>query len=161
VTRHVRLLAAGVCLAAALLSGCARDLKLGGNQTEVLEGVYAFHNTLLTYRHIPSVDPLLRDVVSNRLQCYEQNVNYLSRIRECRKGYLLDIVLVARQHVKSIPLLGNFSVCLEFCPIMYSICNGEMKDSGRDCIEHEIKCVDYCMDHYWRGAVPPMDRRAW
>jgi len=33
--------------------------------------------------------------------------------------------------------------------------NGEEERSEAECIEMEVRCIEYCLDQYWRGGTFP------
>ena len=104
----------------------------------------------------------LSKIVNNRMNCYNKESDLSTRIEECRKDYIREIVFSARKGLKSVPMLGDFVLCIRYCPIIYAMCIGDenIKDS-EDCVGQEVQCIDYCFDNYWRGGNPPKERRAW
>lgn len=97
----------------------------------------------------------LKAVVKRRNDCYGSLSNISSRLTICRKRYLYDILSLARQNIKSSPTLGKFMLCVRECPLAYSMCEGtEHKevDINSECTVEEVKCIESCLDLYWRGT---------
>tara|TARA_B100000614_G_scaffold259483_1_gene284175 strand:- start:276 stop:797 length:522 start_codon:yes stop_codon:yes gene_type:complete len=93
-------------------------------------------------------------VVSERNDCYRGLSNLSARLSVCRKQYLTDILALARQNIKSSPSMGKFLLCVQECPLSYSMCRGTVTDEvdpDADCTLNEVKCIEGCLDLYWRG----------
>ena len=100
----------------------------------------------------------LAEIIRERMKCYSENPMALDRVRECRKQYVLQIVELCRDRILSAPMLGNAILCFQYCPISNAVCRGDDIDSPSvDCIPMESKCIEYCLDLYWRGGdYPPV-----
>ena len=97
----------------------------------------------------------LKAVATARNDCYGGLSKISSRLKTCRKSYLSDILALARQNIKSAPDLGKFILCIQDCPLAYSMCQGEEfneTDDDSECIVKEVQCIESCLDRYWRGA---------
>lgn len=96
----------------------------------------------------------LEKIVEARLDCYLDEQGYDGRLQECRNNYLTATIAMARQKVPAAPLLGNFILCIQDCPISHAICAGEHSyNNGVDCVAIESRCLEHCLDLYWRGGV--------
>lgn len=97
----------------------------------------------------------LRAVVTARNECYGQYSDLGSRLSICRKEYLSDILALSRQKVKAAPSLGKFMLCVRECPLAYSMCRGtepKVEDTNAECAMQEVRCIESCLDQYWRGT---------
>jgi len=98
-----------------------------------------------------------RKVIRARVQCYEQVTTPLERKKPCNITYVEAIIHAARKNIKSIPEMGLFVREVQYCPIMYNMCIGEM--SSQDyCIDYERRCIDRTLDKYWRGSPENVTR---
>lgn len=97
-------------------------------------------------------------IIRKRTQCYEGETSFHSRLSNCRKAYINSLVRLSRKSVKSSPRLGEYLRCVSDCPITAALCNGESDSDEKDCIYRETQCLEYCLDEYWRGGTPPVDR---
>ncbi|MBW2185758.1 MAG: hypothetical protein JRG71_04910 [Deltaproteobacteria bacterium] len=93
----------------------------------------------------------LSEIIENRLSCSADSKSYRERMTDCNPKYKADLVLFAREHIRSNPLLGSFVVNSELCPVMYNICRGTGDNSKEKCIELEGQCIEFMLDKYWRG----------
>ena len=94
-------------------------------------------------------------VVAARNDCYRGLSNLSARLSVCRKSYLTDILALARQNIKSSPSMGKFLLCVQECPLSYSMCRGTVTDqtsADETCTLKEVRCIEGCLDLYWRGT---------
>lgn len=92
-----------------------------------------------------------RQVIRSRVQCYEQVTTPLERKKPCNIVYVESIIHAARKNIKSVPDIGLFIRDVQYCPIVYNMCIGDM--NSRDyCIDYERRCVDRTLDKFWRGT---------
>ena len=114
-------------------------------------------SALESYSQVERVKPSrigaedFRKVIRTRVQCYEQVTTPLERKKPCNISYVESIIHTARQHIKSVPEIGRFVREVQYCPIMYNMCIGDM-NSKDYCIDFERRCIDKILDKYWRGA---------
>ena len=97
----------------------------------------------------------LEALVKKRNDCYGSHSELSSRLSDCRKHYLSDILALARQNIKSAPSLGKFMLCVRECPLTYSMCRGAESDEANpdvECSIKEVQCIEACLDLYWRGT---------
>ncbi len=97
----------------------------------------------------------LKAEVNARNDCYEGLSNLSMRLKICRKQYLTDILVLARKNIKSSPSMGKFVLCVQECPLAYSMCRGEESNEandGSECAVKEVQCIEACLDRYWRGT---------
>lgn len=99
----------------------------------------------------------LAAIIDQRIQCYRKHSDPHERIQTCQGAYLKDIVNTSRKNIRSMPELGLFLRFVQGCPIVYSLCIGELDDPVR-CRVMERQCIDCQLDRYWRGAVRPRAR---
>ncbi|RJQ57687.1 MAG: hypothetical protein C4530_12145 [Desulfobacteraceae bacterium] len=100
----------------------------------------------------------LSAIIHERLDCYSQNVMALDRVADCRKKYIRQIVELCRRRIKSAPRLGDAILCLQYCPISQAVCRGDNIDlEDADCTPAESKCIEYCLDLFWRGGTLPKE----
>lgn len=92
-----------------------------------------------------------RKIIRTRVQCYEQVTIPLERKKPCNIVYVESIIHAARKHIKSVPDIGLFIRDVQYCPIMYNMCIGDM-NSQEYCVDFERRCVDRTLDQFWRGA---------
>jgi len=92
-----------------------------------------------------------RKVIRTRVQCYEQVTTPLERKKPCNITYVESIIRAARKNIKSVPEIGLFVRDVQYCPIMYNMCIGDM-NSPDYCIDYERRCIDRTLDKFWRGA---------
>ncbi|MCP4021584.1 MAG: hypothetical protein GY729_07065 [Desulfobacteraceae bacterium] len=92
------------------------------------------------------------DIVQTRRDCFASQVTYDARNNTCRKEYTLSIFQLARENIKSAPMLGLFIRCIRECPIAGSLCTGEEGTNEDQCIDMEARCIEFCLDKYWRGG---------
>ena len=59
------------------------------------------------------------------------------------------------ENINSAPLRGLFIRCVRECPIAGSLCNGEPGASEAECIKTEARCIETCLDQFWRGGTFP------
>lgn len=98
-----------------------------------------------------------RKVIRTRVQCYEQVTTPLERKKPCNITYVESIIHAARKNIKSVPLMGQFVREVQYCPIMYNMCIGDMNPPDY-CIDYERRCIDRTLDKYWRGAPENVSR---
>lgn len=93
------------------------------------------------------------EIIDRRLKCYSDTSDYSLRLSTCRKDYDYEILIAARENLKSSPSLGEFMLCTQNCPLSYSFCNGEELSEGesKDCREIEVLCIETCLNAFWRG----------
>lgn len=112
---------------------------------------------LQTYAQVEKVKPSrigaedFRKVIQTRVQCYEQVTTPLERKKPCNISYVEFIIHAARKNIRSAPEIGRFVREVQYCPIMYNMCIGDM-NSKDYCVEFERRCIDKTLDKYWRGA---------
>ena len=92
-----------------------------------------------------------RKVIRTRVQCYEQVTTPLERKKPCNIIYVESIIHAARKNIKSVPDIGLFIRDVQYCPIVYNMCIGDM-NSREYCIDFERRCVDRTLDKFWRGT---------
>ncbi|HWR03458.1 MAG TPA: hypothetical protein VN419_05515 [Humidesulfovibrio sp.] len=92
-----------------------------------------------------------RKVIRTRVQCYEQVTTPLERKKPCNISYVESIIHAARKNIKSVPDIGLFIRDVQYCPIVYNMCIGDM-NSREYCIDFERRCVDRTLDKFWRGT---------
>lgn len=92
-----------------------------------------------------------RKVIRTRVQCYEQVTTPLERKKPCNIIYVESIIHAARSNIKSVPDIGLFIRDVQYCPIVYNMCIGDM-NSREYCIDFERRCVDRTLDKFWRGT---------
>ena len=92
-----------------------------------------------------------RAVIRTRVQCYEQVTTPLERKKPCNITYVESIIHAARKNIKSVPEIGLFVRDVQYCPIMYNMCIGDM-NSPDYCVDYERRCIDRALDKFWRGA---------
>lgn len=97
----------------------------------------------------------LVEIIQARKDCSAIQVSYDERNSRCRKAYINEIFQLARANIKSAPMPGLFIRTIRECPIAGSLCNGEVGRSEAECIEMEVRCIEYCLDQYWRGGTFP------
>lgn len=146
----------GLCLAITL---CAGDAGAWSWPWEKRRAPMTPHidDALRSYSQAGRVTPSrlgaedFRDVVRKRVQCYEQITTPLERKKPCNITYVESIIHTARKHIRSVPEMGLFVRHVQYCPIMYNMCIGDMNQ--RDyCVDYERRCIDMTLDKYWRGA---------
>lgn len=112
---------------------------------------------LLGYAQVEKVKPSrigaedFRKVIRTRVQCYEQVTTPLERKKPCNIIYVESIIHAARKNIRSVPDIGLFIRDVQYCPIMYNMCIGDM-NSQDYCIDFERRCVDRTLDKFWRGT---------
>ncbi|MBU0973643.1 MAG: hypothetical protein KKC20_23590 [Proteobacteria bacterium] len=99
-------------------------------------------------------DPIFK-IIQDRKDCYSSQVAYSERNNTCKRAYTNIIVQLARDTIKSAPMRGLFIRCIRECPIAGSLCNGEPGTNEQDCIKTEARCIEFCLDNYWRGGAFP------
>ncbi len=110
------------------------------------------------YREILETEPSLVNAQTNdeiiraRLECYDKNIDSEHRAKTCNKEYMMRIIAATREDLKTKPRLGEFIAAAADCPIMFSMCVGSGKNI-EDCITFERRCIDFCLDQYWRGGA--------
>lgn len=97
----------------------------------------------------------LISLIEERKDCFATRISYKNRSATCKRGYVNEIVLLARKKIKSAPMRGLFIRCVRECPIAGSLCSGEEGTQEEECIETEARCIEYCLDEYWRGGIFP------
>lgn len=112
---------------------------------------------LLGYAQVEKVKPSrigaedFRKVIQTRVQCYEKVTTPLERKKPCNLTYVESIIHVSRKHIRSVPEIGRFVRDVQYCPIMYNMCVGDMNQKDY-CVDFERRCIDKALDKYWRGA---------
>ncbi|MFA5515622.1 MAG: hypothetical protein WDA20_04980 [Desulfuromonadales bacterium] len=102
------------------------------------------------------MNEVLTATVQRRLACYENTFAFGDRLADCQSAYLLDILLAARSHIPSAPLLGECILSLKLCPIAYGMCRGELTAPDEaECIHREVQAIEHVLDNYWRGNTLP------
>jgi len=121
----------------------------------------AINASLKRYEQIKKTD-LSKDLrkeliflIEERKDCFAAQISYENRSATCKRGYVNRIVLLARRKIQSAPMRGLFIRCVRVCPIAGSLCSGEEGTQEKDCIETEARCIEYCLDKYWRGGTFP------
>ncbi|MBF0352101.1 MAG: hypothetical protein HQM11_13800 [SAR324 cluster bacterium] len=92
-----------------------------------------------------------RTIIKEREQCFTSHGDLNTRLRDCRKQYMRNILLTA-QKGKGKPQLGKFLICLRECPIELALCRGdlELELHSEPCVKVETECVKKCLiDYYW------------
>jgi hypothetical protein len=118
---------------------------------------------LMEYNQVAKIKPSrigaedFRGVIHKRVQCYETVTTPLDRKKPCNISYVEGIVHAARKNIRSIPRMGQFVREVQYCPIMFNMCIGEM-NSQDYCIDYERRCIDQALDKYWRGAPENVSR---
>lgn len=118
---------------------------------------------LQSYSSVEKVKPSrvgaedFRKVIRTRVQCYEQVTTPLERKKPCNIIYVESIIHAARKNIKSVPDIGLFIRDVQYCPIVYNMCIGDM-NSREYCIEFERRCVDRTLDQFWRGTPDHVSR---
>lgn len=97
---------------------------------------------------------LLR-IIKARKECFSTQKSYDARSVTCKREYVNDLVRLARDKIKSAPLRGLFIRGIRECPIAGSLCNGEEGTQELECMETEARCIEFCLDAYWRGGSFP------
>ncbi|WP_163340340.1 hypothetical protein [Desulfopila sp. IMCC35008] len=111
------------------------------------------------YKSVQKTEPSeladnLVTIVEKRLDCYDHQYAVGDRIKECQKEYLLSLVTTARTNINSAPLLGKAIPAFKLCPVIYAMCKGETEGAtNTDCINMEVRAIEYFLDQYWRGAA--------
>ncbi|MCD7983006.1 MAG: hypothetical protein LUG19_01965 [Desulfovibrio sp.] len=99
-------------------------------------------------------------IIRERVACFARNFSYVKRAKICMDTYQRDIVATARANVSGRPEIGPFVKNIEYCPVMYNLCEGQVDAQHRTspgfCIRFERQCIDYMLDKFWRG-VPLYD----
>lgn len=118
----------------------------------------AFRKIVKRYGEIKKAEqselkPFWIEIINKRIQCYSSTLDYRLRLQNCRKEYMYEILITAREETKSTPSLGEFMWCVRDCPLAFSLCKGEeyLEYSGIECVEVESLCIEKCLDDYWRG----------
>jgi hypothetical protein len=96
---------------------------------------------------------LFLEAISERIQCYLTTQIPNDRHAKCVIPYLEKVVEIARGNIKSSPQLGKFLKAVQYCPVVYSMCNGDDFETV-DCKLIECRCINYALDMYWRGWGP-------
>lgn len=113
---------------------------------------------LQSYAQVEKVKPSrigaedFRKVIQTRVQCYEKVTTPLERKKPCNITYVESIIHAARKNIKSVPEIGRFIRDVQYCPIMYNMCIGDMNNKDY-CVDFERRCIDKTLDKYWRGAT--------
>lgn len=97
----------------------------------------------------------LLKIIKARKECFSTQKSWDARSVSCKRKYVNDIVLLARDKIKSAPMRGLFIRSIRECPIAGSLCKGEEGTQELECMEMEARCIEYCLDAYWRGGSFP------
>lgn len=95
------------------------------------------------------------EIIRNRNDCFSSRFSYSERKDKCNREYTNKIIRLIRAKIKSAPMPGLFIRCIKECPIAGSLCNGEEGRNELECLEMEARCIEYCLDEYWRGGNFP------
>ena len=112
---------------------------------------------LQSYSQVAKVKPSrlgaedFRNVIRARVQCYELVTIPLERKKPCNISYVEAIIHAARKNIKSVPQMGQFVREVQYCPIMFNMCIGEMNQQDY-CVDYERRCIDKTLDKFWRGS---------
>ncbi|MGD9638619.1 MAG: hypothetical protein AB7U85_06130 [Alphaproteobacteria bacterium] len=90
------------------------------------------------------------NIIEERINCYTKHHSYSERVNICSSDYQKNIIKVASEITNKRPMIGNFVIKINECPVMFNMCRGEQKTID-ECIVFEKKCLDYFLDKYWRG----------
>lgn len=121
----------------------------------------AIHQILDRYEKIKNTEytealhDTLVEIIKARRECFSTQVTSNERNDTCRKAYINSIFQTARAAIKSAPMPGRFIRCIGECPIAGSLCSGEPGTSEEECLDMEVRCIEYCLDEYWRGGEFP------
>ncbi len=145
----------------ALVLACVGMLLYGYNYQDTNLDDYsekAINASLEKYEKVKKTDlssdlhPTLVKIISHRKECFATQATYSARSKTCKRIYTNEIVQMARHNVKSAPMRGLFIRCVRTCPIAGSLCSGEEGTNKVECVNTEARCIEYCLDKYWRGA---------
>ncbi|MCP4370679.1 MAG: hypothetical protein GY797_21585 [Deltaproteobacteria bacterium] len=99
-------------------------------------------------------DSLIK-LIMERKKCFASQTSYDDRSKTCKRAYITEVVMLARRHIQSAPMRGLFIRCVSECPITGSLCSGEEGSDETTCIETEARCIEFCLDEFWRGGSLP------
>ena len=98
----------------------------------------------------------LNAIVRDRVSCYGNSP--VDRLTNCNEKYIVDIVRTGRDSIVSAPDMGLFIENVRTCPIVYSVCMGDIHNQ-EECIVLEARCIDGMFDEHWRGRPFPTPSR--
>ena len=142
-----------VVVVAALAVG-AVTLSRNRNDARDFYGLILEHYETISETRLSELEEVLVETVNARVDCYGE-LSYDKKLLECRKQYMRTVLEIARQNIKSSPSLGEFMLCVRDCPLTHALCRGtdwNWASDPSECIETEARCLEWCLDAYWRGG---------
>ncbi len=92
-------------------------------------------------------------IIEERIACYNETPIASMRTSECRKAYNLKLLTLLHQKINAKPMLGESVLCFQYCPIFHALCRGnDLGGDPENCVLQEARCIEYCLDKYWRGT---------
>ncbi len=151
--KHPLIIGTFVLVLAAFSCSGSMDTEHSGRRSYNLDSANNWH-ALLEGTELSDLQDDLFGIINKRIACYQNNLMTVERVRDCRKTYVRDIVNLARERIRSVPKLGDSILCFQYCPMSHALCEGDdINGTSNDCIAEEARCIEYCLDQYWRGGT--------
>lgn len=148
------LISLGIIFVLIYLGHYSHDDQENYDKRAIEKSIEQYEQSKLTVLSEELHSDLIR-IIEARKECFSSQKSYDGRSATCKRAYVNEIVRLARNKIKSAPMRGLFIRAIRECPIAGSLCNGEYGMQEIECIEMEARCIEYCLDQYWRGGSFP------